>query len=406
MIRRTLLFLLILSVLTLPLYGCWGKREVEQLGLVFGVGIDTGSQPGSYLVTYQIALPKKSGEGGGGTQSYTISAEGKSMRETSEKMFNTSDRQLFIGTVKVIVLGDSVAREGINSILDFFQRFYEFRRTTYLVLAKGKAKDLLNIELRTEKLVSLKLLADIDDEDMASAFPKVRLGHYLTVLGTGSTAPIIPIAFGITSGEEGIEYESKGGKEPEEIHFAGAGVFRGDRLVSTLTDEETKGYMWLQNEVKQRYLSAELDGEQNNFFVTGRIVNSKTNWKLEEKNGELGINFEVKSTADLDEFSGEQIQRSPEEWFKTAGSITISTFKKLIKDECEAALKKSKELELDFLGIGRKIEQKNPKYWNEIKDQWQQLLTDIPVKVNVVIKPQNAGASFNPPTNPAGTGQE
>lgn len=403
MIRRMVLLFLILIILALPLSGCWGKQEVESLGLVFGIGIDCGSKPGSYLVTYQIGLPKKAAEGGGGVQDYTMSIEGFSMRDTSEKINNIISRQPFVGTVKVIVLGDSVAREGINPVLDFFQRYYEFRRTTYLVLAKGKAKDLLNIKLRTNKLVSLTLLDNIEKGDVTSTFPKVRLGHYLTQLGNASTAQVIPLAYGITPGEEGNEYAANDGEKPEELQLRGMGVFEGDKLKAILTDEETKGFMWLNGEVKNRYLSAKTSAEQDNFYISSRVVKSKTKWKLEDVDGKLGIHYEIKIVNDLDELSMEQKKRSPEEYLKAV--LDSDALKNLVKDECEAALKRNRELGLDFLGIGRKIEERNPQYWKGIKDQWQQMLPGFPVTVSINFIWESDGSSFNPPTNPEGTGQ-
>jgi germination protein, Ger(x)C family len=404
MTRRIVLLVLLLVIMILPISGCWGKQEVESLGFIFGMGIDKGSKPGSYLVTYQIGLPKKAGEAGGGVKDYTISAEGLSMRETTENIFNTISREPFVGTVKIIVLGEDVAKEGINAVVDFFHRYYEFRRTTYLVLAKGKAKDLLNIKLRTNELVSLTLLDDIEKGDMASTFPTVRLGHYLTLLANVSSAPVIPLAFGITPGEENIEYVTKDEEKPEELHFAGAGVFQGDKLKTLLSDEETKGFMWLHNEVKQRYLSAKISNEQDNLFISGRVIKTKTKSKLEKKDDKLGINYEIKITASLDEVSLEQIQRSPEEYLKAVTDAS-EAIKNMIMGECEAAIKKSRELGVDFLGIGRKIEQSKPKYWKEIKDQWQQLLPEFPVTVSVNFKWENGGSSFNPPVNPVGVGQ-
>ncbi|MHB8125055.1 MAG: Ger(x)C family spore germination protein [Desulfitobacteriaceae bacterium] len=403
MIRRIVILSLVLIILALPLSGCWGKQEVESLGFVFGIGIDSGSKPGTYLVTYQIGMPKKAGEAGGGVEDYTISVEGFSMRETTENIYNTIARQPFVGTLKIIVLGDSVAREGINSVLDFFHRYYEFRRTTYLVLAKGKAKDLLNIKLRTNKLVSLTLLDDIEKVDMASTFPKVRLGHYLTMLGNVSSAQVIPLAYGITPDQEGIKYESKDSEKPEEIRLSGMGVFEGDKLKAILTEEETKGFMWLHSEVKNRFLTAKLSNEQNNFFVSCRVTKTKTNSKLKEIDDKLGIHYEIKVVCDLDELSVEQKQRTPEEYLKVVKDT--KAIDNLIMDECEAALKRNRELGLDFLGIGRKIEERKPQEWKKIKDQWQQLLPNFPVTVSVNLEWESGGSSFNPPTNPVGTGQ-
>jgi spore germination protein KC len=405
MTRRIVSLFLILVILVLPLSGCWGKREVESLGFVFGIGIDKGSKPGSYLVTFQIGSPKKAGETGSSTQDYTISAEGFSMREATDKIYNTISKQPFVGTTKVIVLGDDVAREGINSVLDYIQRYYQFRRTTYLLLAEGMAKDLLNIKLRTGKLVSLSLMDDIEKDDWLSNFPRVRIGHYLTELGNEQSAEVIPLAHGVTPGREGIEYESKDGEEPQEVHISGMGVLNNDgQLTAVLSDEETKGFMWLRGEVKYRFLSARIGSEQDNFWISARVTKAKTKWKLENSEGKLGIHYNIKIISDLDEINVEHQQRSPEEYIKVVKDNSTALNDK-IKAECDAALQKSYELGMDFLGIGRRIEEHNPKYWKQIKDQWQQVLPSVPVTVSVENKVESGGSSFNPPTNPLATGQ-
>jgi spore germination protein KC len=182
------------------------------------------------------------------------------------------------------------------------------------------------------------------------------------------------------------------------------GVFAGDKLYAVLDDVETKGFMWLRGEVKYRFLSAEMGNEQDKFCISARVINTKTNWKLETIEGKLGIHYKIKIIIDLDELSVEQQQRSPEEYLQIVKNSS-SALNDLIKAECDAALQKNYELGLDFLGIGRKIEQRNSGYWKQIKDQWQQIMPDVPVTVSVENKVESGGSSFNPPTNPEGTGQ-
>jgi len=162
-----------------------------------------------------------------------------------------TDRIPFNGSVKVIVIGEDLAKVGFKDMLDFIQRFSEFHRSMYLILAKGKAQDVLNIKLRNGAIPAMFLKNNIETGKYISTFPTVRLGHYLTVLGRKSTAPIIPVAVIVKSGDAGIEYKEEGQDGGKEIQLEGSGVFRGDRLVDLLTDKETKGYMWLENNVRE-----------------------------------------------------------------------------------------------------------------------------------------------------------
>ncbi|MBC2724081.1 MAG: Ger(x)C family spore germination protein, partial [Desulfosporosinus sp.] len=219
----------LLCISLLFISGCWGKREVENLAPLIGIGFDLGEKPGTYLVTQQYARPKKGGSSGAEILQRTLGAEASSVREAFETVSKGAYRTPFMGSLKVIVIGEDFAKAGgFNDVLDFAQRFAEFRRSMYLVLARGRAEDILNLKLRSEHLSAIYINYIIEGGNELSTFPTVRLGHYLTVLGRQSTAPILPVVKSIKSGE-GINYKAEKSGEAEELQIQGAGVLRGDR---------------------------------------------------------------------------------------------------------------------------------------------------------------------------------
>lgn len=404
--KRNIIWVMLLMLTLLFIDGCWGKREVEELAPLIGVGFDVGAKPGTYLITEQFALPKKGGGGSGAeTENWTISVEASSAREAYEMIYTAISRRPFMGSLKVLVIGEDAAKEGFSNLLDFAQRYFEFRRTMYLVLAKEKAQTVLNIKLRNDQLPALNIKNHIEEGNGLSSFPTVRLGHYLTILSEKSTAPILPAVKCIKPGEGGIEYKTEGKGPAEELRIQGAGVFHGDRLVDYLTDEETKGYMWLEDEVKQRLINTVgIDG--NRLDVGGQIISSSTTYKLSDKDGTPELQYQIKANVDIDEVLGlGDTKMSPSEWVDFTKDAE-QCLAKVIQKECEAALQKNRELGFDFLGIGRHIEQKNPTYWKTVKDQWNDVVKDFPVSLSIQVKIHNTGLSFNSATNPSGGGQE
>ncbi|MEL1134864.1 Ger(x)C family spore germination protein [Desulfitobacterium sp. THU1] len=391
-LRKRLLIVCVLVISLLILEGC-GKREVEELAFMMGVGIDKGKQEGSYLVTIQVAKPKPSG-GGGSTEleDWTLSVEGPIIASTIEKVNEMFDKQFFAGTVRVIVIGEDLARTGINEVLDFYQRYYQYRRTMYLVVAKGSAKDLLETKTTTHNIPALGLLGIIEGNKRQSTFPVTRLGHYLTILGRESQNPVIPSAEVIRSGDKGIYLSDEKGNE---VIMSCAGVFEDGRLVDFLGDQETKGYLWLDDEIKTR----RLEGERDRLKIVASVHNSKTKYKVEMIDEQLGIKFYIKASMALDEILGQQGEMSTEEWRNFLQEVE-PILAQAIQEECEAAVAKSKKLQLDFIGIGRKIEIKNPKYWTEIKDNWPQGLEDFPVAFEIEVDVDHAGLARNSPVSP------
>lgn len=384
---------LVVSMLVIFLFmvgGC-GKHEVEELAFMMGVGIDQGKKEGTYLVTIQVAKPKSSG-GGLELEHWTVSIEGTSLAVITEKVNEMFNRQLFAGSVRVIVIGEDIARSGINEVLDFYQRYYQYRRTIYLVVAKGNAKDLLKTETTTHSIPSLGMLGVIQGNKGQSTFPVTRLGHYLTILGRKSQNPLIPAAEVVRSGDKNIYLPDDKG---EEILISCAGVFENGKLVDFLHDQETKGYLWLDDEVKSRRLEAEGDGLK----ISAWVQKSKTKYKIETIDDKLGIKFYINANIALNEILGQQGEKNVEEWRQFLQGVE-PIVEQAIQKECEAAVAKSKRLQLDFVGIGRKVEIKNHKYWEEIKDSWPQGLEDFPVAFEIKANVDHAGLAKNSPVSP------
>jgi len=395
---------LILITCHLFLTGCWGKREVEQLAPLIGEGFDLGEKPGTFLITQQFAKPKTGGETGAEIEDRTFSVEVSNARESIEKISRVTYRTPFMGSLKVIVISEDAAKAGgFNDILDFGQRYSEFRRSMYLVLAKGKAQDILNLKLRAGLLPAMAIKNNIEGADELSSFPTVRLGHYLTILGTKSTAPILPVVESVKTGE-GIKYKADGTDEAGEIRIQGAGVLRGDRLVDFLTDEETKGYMWLENYVIHRYIDT-VDLEENSVKFGGQVLRSSTKYKVKANNGKIELQYQIKASIAVDEVLGLKKQLSGAEWVELMKGAEKS-FAKVIEKECELSIKKERELGLDFLGIGRHIEQRNSAYWKTIKDHWEEEIKDFPISLDVQVTVHHTGMSSSSAINSGGEGQE
>ena len=401
LLKRVFILSLIVSLLFLT--GCWGKREVEELAPLLGVGFDLGKKPGTFLITQQFAKPKKGAASGSEVEARTFSVEASSAREAIEKISAVSYRKPFMGSLRVVIIGEDVAKEGsFTDMLDFAQRFSEFRRSMYLVLAKGKAQDILNLKLRSEQLPAEAIKSNIESGDELSNFPTVRLGHYLTILSTKSTSPILPVIESVKPGA-GIEYKAEENNQPEEIRIQGAGVLRRGRLVDFMTDEETKGYMWLDNDVIQRLITTTELEESPKFG--GDVLNSTTKYKLKTNNGKLELQYQIKASIAIDEILGLKEQLSGPEWVELVKGAEKS-FAKVIEKECESSIKKQRELGCDFLGIGRHIEQRNSAYWQTIKEHWEEEVKDFPISIEVQVTIHHTGMSSSSAVNSTGEGEE
>lgn len=398
-LRFPIVAILVLSLFLLE--GCAGKREVEQLAFIIGIGIDQGKEPNTFKVTFQIAQPKSSGGSAIEMENWTVSIETESIRLIGQKINQIFNKQPFVGTTRVVIFGEKLAQSGINEVLDIFQRYYQFRRTAFLFIARGEAKDILETELRSKQLPALSLLGMIQGQPKSSSFPVTRLGHYLTVLGREGQNPVIPVVEKIKPGDRNIEYSDEKG---EELSLHGSGVFEDGKLIDFLSDEETKGYLWLDNEVKTRIVQAK-DKGKDKLDISVQVLKSNTKYKFENSDGKMGITFQIKTKVSLNELKGNQKVMDTKEWNEFIRTLE-PIIAQAIEEECRAAVSKSKSLAMDFIGIGRKLEQKDPKFWKEVKDDWESQLVELPVSYDIQVTIEHTGLPRNTPVSPQKSGQE
>lgn len=399
---KKLIVLMASSLLLLSISGCWDKQEIEELAFVVAIGLDYDAQTESYQVTFQMAEPSKGGEGGPKVNTRNITIEGKNMIEATSKSFEFINKQNIPGAVKLIIVGKDLAERGMNESLDFYQRLYLLRRTVFLLLAEDKAQDVLNVKLRTKDVPALTLVDIINNSSDWSISPLVRLGHYLTILGRKSEDPVIPVVRPVKPGENGMIYKADKEGEAEELQLSGAGIFKRDRLAGYLTEDETKGYLWLQDEIKLRLLDTSNEAPP---VYGGRVVTTKTKVKLETAKGVKGVRYLISAKATIDEFQSREQADNPAEMVP----FTYDAEEKMAREitrECEAALAKSKEMQLDFLGIGRQVEIKDVNYWKKIEASWPEMLAEIPVSVEAKVQVINTGATFQGPVNSKSEGEE
>ncbi|MGG3157750.1 Ger(x)C family spore germination protein, partial [Priestia megaterium] len=167
--KRKGVFLLLILTMTLFLTSCWSKKELTDLAIVAAMGIDK-TKDGRYHLTLQIINPGNVAGiqgGGGGTQSPPItiySASGDNLVEASRRASGSISRRLYYAHTNLMVVGEELAKEeGINTLVDAFDRDPEFRNTSTIVIANhSTAADLVKTLTPVDKIPANKVLKTLE----------------------------------------------------------------------------------------------------------------------------------------------------------------------------------------------------------------------------------------------------
>jgi spore germination protein KC len=371
--KKTLIRLFLFITIILFTNGCWNYRELNQLAVVAGTGIDPGKKPGTVQLTVQLFKPGavQSGGGGGGTGGgsgpqqlpYTvISRSGKTIFDATRNFLAETDRRLYWPHNQVIIIGEEQAGKGVRLVLDYFARNNEPRPTIWILVAEEKAKEVLNAPGNLEKIPAMEISQLIQAQPAASKNVMINLQDFVGRLLSKTTAPVTTL----------IKTNESGGKR--KLTLSGTAVFKADRMVGKLDGRETRGLLWVLGKVKRGVIVVKAPGGK----VGLEITRSRTKVKPVLAGGKLKIKISIMEEGNLD------CQMSPKELTKPEMLKSLARRETaVIRGEIDAALAKAKELKADIFGFGDMIHRSNPKAWRQMKKKWDQIFPRLQVEMDI-----------------------
>ncbi|MEL7568447.1 MAG: Ger(x)C family spore germination protein [Dehalobacterium sp.] len=384
-------------LLTITSTGCWNWRELNTLGIVTASGFDR-TPDGKISITIQIVKPgeinsSKEGKGGStGNPVLVLTSTGDTVFDAVRNATMKVDRKLFWPHTKVFVIGEKLAREGLAPILDWIDRDAEPRRLTKLLITRGQAKDIMEVESELEKLPAFFLENLVRVSNSTSTAVDVRIHDFLKMMTSEGRDPFasnIELKGGAEIGQTGNEEDSGGKKQ---AMLTGAAVFRKDRLVGWLDGYETRGLLWVLGKVESGIIivPSPLTEEEKVSLEIIR-VSSKIKAKIAE-NGLPTITVEIQEEGNLGEQMSLVDLTKPENWASLEKSQAAA-----IEKEVKIALRTAQsKLGVDIFGFGETVHRAYPKVWQELKDRWRQVYPTVEVEVKVSAKLRRTGVGTKP----------
>ena len=367
-----------MTMLTILITGCWSSREVNTLAIIISMGIEKTEN--GYLVSEQILNARAIASDKATMESPIViySAEGKDLAEITRSFTAQLSRKLHNAHLRMVVFGEDVAKEGIQNILDYFARNYEFRTDFYLVVAKNAtAKEVLSILTPIEVIPGLDLYNSLKMAAKEWApIKSVRIVELINSIIADGKNPVltgIEVSDGQISPKSTDVLQQSGGYQL--LKYTCLGAFNNDKLVGWLDEDESKGYNYLAGNVKSTIEYAYFDDVK----ITFNIISAKSKTKVYLLDGKPAIEVDIKIKHNIENVAGE-LDVSSEENKKVLNEILANKIKFL----CEKTLDKAQnELRTDIFGFGEAIHRKYPKVWEEYKKNWDNEFPDLPLDIKV-----------------------
>ncbi|MBP1992420.1 Ger(x)C family spore germination protein [Paenibacillus eucommiae] len=379
--------LILVGLLVLPLTGCWNRRELNELGITVGIGIDKiGSE---YKITAQVVVPSlvagKGGSGDGGLPVTIFTATNSSVLEALRQMTTTAPRRIYLSHLRMMIVGESMAREGLNDVLDFFSRSHEVRSDFFIAIAKkDSASNILKLLTPLEKIPANSMFLSLQASEKFWAPTK---GFYLDdLLNDFSISGNSPVITGIEiKGNKSLINQAENTDKllpPVKLEYVGLGVFKKDKLIGWLNPSESKAYNYITGKVEKTV--GHLDCPEGGGRVTIEVVRTDTKTTSHLVNGHPEIDVTMDIEADVGEVTC-NIKMDDPKTITMLNDLGSAYLKNLMEKTVEKA---QTVFKTDFLGFGSVIHRTHPKEWDKMKDNWNEEFTSIPVhfKVNHYIR--------------------
>lgn len=392
MFRRMIATILVCCVCLL-LTGCWSRRELNELAITVGLGIDKIGD--RFIVSAQVVDPGQVAmQSGGGANRVPVTVfqeSGTTIVETLRKMTTSAPRRIYLSHLRMLIIGEEMARSGISETLDFLSRAHETRTDFFIAIAKGtRAYDILNVLTPLEKIPANHMFYSLET---SAQFWAPTHGIFLDeMVNNLSEQGKSPAVTGIQlkgSPSKGDSLNNILSVTPfSELEYAGLGAFLEDKLIGWLDEDESRGFNYIQGFVQQSI--GHIDCPDGGRIATD-VIRTHTRVKGSVVDGQPSILVRVYAEGDVAEVSCGIDLQNPDAIMKLNKQIN----KKLATLIDGPIRKAQQELKTDFLGFGNVFRKTYPKEWEQWRTNWNEIFVAMPVQVEVDYRIRRIGTITN-----------
>ncbi|CAH0309244.1 Ger(x)C family spore germination protein [Priestia megaterium] len=389
--RHKPLILIVVCVFVVLLSGCWDREELQQLSIVSGMAIDKGSDKikNRYRVTVQIINPSQvaGGQQGGKVQASpvtTFTETGSTLAETLRKISTKSPGELFFPHLQVLVIGEKVAKDGIEDLFDMIERDSQFRVLFPVLIARGHvtAKETLEVTTSLEAIPSAKIgdALKTSEEDWGT-YKSTRADQVIQGLKEGSV---------MITGIE-IDGEKNSGNATTntqqifpraQLEIKGMALFKGGKLENWLEGHAARGVTWITNEMKRTVMNLNCGKKQEAIAIEISRAKSSTHVIIKHQKPVIYITVHAEGAV-LENNCSKDLGKS-----QVLDQLD-EQLEEEIKQEVLLIVKKAQKQKSDIFNFGEKINMADKHVWKNIESSWEKDIfpeTEVHVNVQAIIR--------------------
>ncbi|GLX67929.1 Ger(x)C family spore germination protein [Paenibacillus glycanilyticus] len=365
--------------------GCWDQVELNRASMITGLALEKGNHM-KYKVTFEIvnALETDPNKGGkGGTPTAIFTKEGNSIAEAVSRLNESQERYPILAHVRVIVIDEKLAREGINQFMDVLQRNRYIREDVLVLVGKGApASDFLRTVYARGQYASYKIQTQV--EMYRKLFGGIPRSHLYDVAQAILTDGRTLMLGAITISGELEKSESLDAIKTiypvAIVKLAGAAVFKGDKLIGYLNNERTRMVMLASDYVSTSLFSIPGPGGKptSSGAVAVQFYHMHSRMKVKMDGQKPSFKLHVEGDGKLTSVD-RSIKLTTVKGYEELEHLTSNYVNEQIQETFEYV---QKELGVDVFGFGQHYYRYHFQKFKPLAEEWDSLFTTANLEVS------------------------
>ncbi|MBY8911341.1 Ger(x)C family spore germination protein [Bacillus sp. YC2] len=361
---------IVIILCTLLLTGCWDSRNIEDLSLVIGVGLDKPEEE-NVQVTQQILIPTKasSEQSSSGETTKITSTPGETVHQAL-RTAALKNRRSFSQHLRVMLFSQNLLKDDIplDALMNQFIKDNGTRRSCNVMTVPDQTKDIFTVTDQGEP--ASNTIYDLTENNSFTIrmMQPVTLGDISEKIAAGETFAIPQVR------------KVKGGG----LEISGASIIKNKFWLANLTPMQVQDMNLFTGTVKGGVTFSKHKG----YFLSFEIFSSKYKVKTKYKNGK----FKFIVTRFVE-------GRLSEDWNPKEDSFKqsyIDEIKKTVTRSIHSDVTKfidylQHDLKVDITGLGDEVRIHYPDKWRKISSDWDHHFSESDIEFHVKVAIRDFG---------------
>ncbi|MBD7910233.1 MULTISPECIES: Ger(x)C family spore germination protein [Clostridium] len=339
--KRRVISILFVLILSINLGGCFNYREINRITFATSVIFDVDEYNNVILYLDCMRPYRDAGESSDKGKRILFKGQGKTALEAIRDINISSSNRIDLSQIRAYIFTEKVVRKGIKSYINLINNNQQLSFKPYMFVFYGDIENLLKISNNDEEYLGMYLDELINRNEHNGRIIKSNVKDYMTDRLTGDNVSLMSAL------------QVKNDETQSKIQLNGGVVIKENHIVDRLEEKDALTYNILMDNIREGTLEVH-NPEEIDKLITLDILEEDNNTGITIEGDEIVLEKDINIRAAIGEIQGKLIVnddvinqiKANEEW--------------KIKNYQEELFKNYKEKGIDIFGVTRLLQEKHP----------------------------------------------